>query len=122
MKFLGVPTEFVGTELIQDLENGLCELKAPKYWESAVLNFDRLFPNDLKHRRNPLSAIDEKVMEEAVTGDEHEKAKHVPNRELCGVCSYPASCSKLEMRYAISVCGRHRGKWGKRQFDVQKGV
>ena len=31
VKFLGVPKEFVGTEVVQDLENGICELKAPKY-------------------------------------------------------------------------------------------
>ena len=83
-----------------------CELKAPKYWDAAALKFAHLFPNGLKHRRNPLSIIDEKVMEEVVMGDEHEEAKDLPCRELCGVCSYPASCSKLEMRCAISVCGR----------------
>ena len=50
MKFLGVPKEFVGTEVIQDLENGICELKARKYWEGTALKFDHLFPNGLKHR------------------------------------------------------------------------
>ena len=78
VKFLGVPKEFVGTEMIQDLENGICVLKAPKYWEAAALKFLHLYPNGLKHRRNPLSVTDEKVMEEVVSGDEHEKAKHLP--------------------------------------------
>ena len=40
---------------------------------------------------------DEKVIGEVVSDDEHEKAKHLPYRELCGVCSYPASYSKLVM-------------------------
>ena len=31
VKLLGVPKEFVGTDLIQDLRNGIFELKAPKY-------------------------------------------------------------------------------------------
>ena len=39
VKLLGVPGEFVGTEFLQDLELGLCELKAPKYWEGASLKF-----------------------------------------------------------------------------------
>ena len=88
-------------EMIQDLENGLCELKAPKYWESAAVKFEHLFSGGLKHRRNPLSVNDEKIMEEVVTDEEYDKAKHLPCRELCDVCSYPA----------ISVCGRFHGKW-----------
>ena len=28
---------FVGTDFIQDVNLGLCELKSPKYWESALL-------------------------------------------------------------------------------------
>ena len=50
------------------------------------------------------------------------RRQNISYRELCGVCSYPASCSKLEMCYTISVCGRHRGKWGRRQYDVLKKV
>ena len=57
-----------------------------------------------------------------VTDDEFEEAKDLPFRELCGVCSYPAACCKLELRYAISVCGRHRTKWGVKQFEVLKKV
>ena len=97
-------------EVIQDLKNSLCELKAPKYWESVAVKIEHLFSGGLKHYRNPLFINDEKIMEEVMTDEEHDKAKHLPYRELCGMCSYPASCSKLEMCYAISVCGRHRGK------------
>ena len=38
VKFLGVPKEFVGTEVIQDLENRICELKTPKYWRVLLLS------------------------------------------------------------------------------------
>ena len=50
VKFLGAPKEFVGTQVIQDLKNGICELKAPKCWEGGALKFDCLFPNGLKRR------------------------------------------------------------------------
>jgi hypothetical protein len=39
-----------------------------------------------------------------------------------GVISYQASCTKLEMRYAVSICGKHRGKWGVKQFGILKKV
>jgi hypothetical protein len=120
VKFLGVPSEFVGTEFIQDLERGLCELKCPKYWELAAEKFKYLFPNGFKLRRNPLSVADEQVMFSEVTDDEFEEAENMPYRELCGVISYPAACSKLDMRYVVSVCGRHRTKWGLKQFGVLK--
>ena len=58
-----------------------------------------------------MAVVDEKVMEEEVTDEQFEDAKHLPFRQLAGVCSYPAACIKLEMRLAISVCGRYRGKW-----------
>ena len=41
---------------------------------------------------------------------------------FCDVCSYPAACCKLELRYAISVYGRHRSKWGRKQFEVLNRV
>ena len=121
VKFLGVPKEFVGTEILQDLDRGLCELKAPKYWEGAALKFQKYFENGIKERLNPLSIIDEKTMlSKEVSDEEAEKAKHLPYRELLGVISYHASCTKLEMRYAVSICGRHRGKWGSEQFNILK--
>jgi hypothetical protein len=79
-----------------------------------------LFPNGVKERYNPLSIYDEKMMLEEVSEEEALEAQDLPFRELLGVVSYPAACTKLEMRYAVSVCGRHRGKWGKRQFEVVK--
>jgi len=122
VKFLGVSGEFVGTEFVQDLELGTCELKSPMYWSLAAEKFKHLFPSGYKERRNPLSVSDERVMLESVSDEEFDEAKDLPFRELCGVCSYPAACCKLELRYAISVCGRHRSKWGKKQFDVLKRV
>ncbi len=61
VKLLDVPCEFVGTEFIQDMELGLCELKAPKYWEGAALKFTKYFKGGIKDRFNPLTSIDEKV-------------------------------------------------------------
>ena len=122
IKLLGVTGEFVGTEFIQDIKLGLCELKAPKYWDAALTKFIEFFPNGVKERFNPLSTYDEKVMQEEVTDEEFEIAKNLPYRELCGVLSYQASCTKLEMRYSVSVCGRHRQKWGVKQFKIMLKV
>ena len=60
------------------------------------------------------------MLTKEVTDEEAKAAKHLPYRELLGVVSYPASCTKLEMRYAVSVCGKHRGKWGVDQFEILK--
>jgi hypothetical protein len=119
VKLLGVPGEFVGVDFVQDLQCGTMELKAPNYWVNALSKLADHFPNGIKDRWNPLSIYDEKTMlESEVTDDEAEEAANLPYREVCGIVSYPASCTKLEMRYAISVCGRHRSKWGKRQFKI----
>jgi len=119
VKFLGVPGEFVGVEIKQDLGRGLLEMKSPKYWETAYDKFAKYFPGGVSERNNPLSVYDEKMMlEEVVSDKDYEEAKDLPYRELCGVISYAAGCVKLEMRYAISICGKHRGKWGKRQFKI----
>jgi hypothetical protein len=123
VKLLGIPGEFVGTDFHQNIELGLCELKSPKYWESALLKIGRYFKGEVKERHNPLSIYDEKFMlESVVTDEEWEEAKHLEFRELLGIVSYPASCVKLEMRYAISICGKHRTKWGVKQFNVLKKV
>jgi hypothetical protein len=115
VKFLGVPGEFVGVEIKQDL----LEMKSPKYWETAFDKFAKFFQGGIKERVNPLSVYDEKVMlDEVVSDKDFEEAKDLPYRELCGVISYAAGCVKVEMRYAISICGRHRGKWGKRQLKI----
>jgi len=120
VKLLGECEEFVGTEFHQDLNRGLCELKAPKYWELAAEKFKDQFPNGLKARGNPMSVNDERIMMEEVSDEEFNEAKVLPFRELCGVVSYPAACSKLEMRFAVSVCGRYRDRWGRKQFGVLK--
>jgi hypothetical protein len=123
VKLLGVPGEFVGTDFIQNIELGLCELRSPKYWETALLKMGKYFKGEVKERHNPLSMYDEKFMVESeVTDKEWGEAKHLEFRELLGIVSYPASCVKLEMRYAISICGRHRSKWGIKQFNVLKKV
>ena len=100
-----MPSEFVGTEFLHDLGLGVLELKSPKYWELAAEKFKHLFPNGFKVRRNAMTVSDECMMFEVVTDDEFEEAKHLPYRQLCGVISYPSSCSKLEMRYCVSLCG-----------------
>jgi hypothetical protein len=95
------------------------ELKAPKYWEAALAKLGKFFGNGVKERHNPLSMYDEKTMlEEEVTDDEMKEAADLPYREVCGIISYPASCTKLEMRYAVSICGRHRTRWGRKQFKI----
>ena len=99
VKFLGVTGEFVGTEFLQDLKLGICELKSPKYWELAAEKFKHLFPNGYKKRRNALSILDEKIMLETVTDDEFLEAKGLPYSELCGVCSYPAACSMISWNF-----------------------
>jgi hypothetical protein len=122
VKFLDVPGEFVGTEFHQNLELGVCELKSPKYWEAALERLAKYFPKGVKERWNPLSVYDEKRMMEEVSDEEFDEAKHLEYRELCGIISYPASCTKLEMRYAVSICGRHRSKWGRKQFEIMLKV
>ncbi len=73
----------------------------------------------MKERFNPLSIYDEKIMlEEEVTDEQITEALDLPYRVVCGIISYPASCTKLEMRYAVSVCGKHRGRLGKKQFRI----
>jgi hypothetical protein len=119
VKLLGVPGEFVGVDFIQNLSLGTMELKAPKYWEAALAKLGKFFGNGVKERHNPLSVYDEKTMlEEEVTDEEMKEAADLPYREVCGIVSYPASCTKLEMRYAVSICGRHRTRWGRKQFKI----
>jgi hypothetical protein len=62
VKLLGVPGEFVGVDFIHDVELSTLELKAPKYWETALVKLSALFPNGVKERHNPLSIYDEKFM------------------------------------------------------------
>jgi hypothetical protein len=110
--------EFVAIETYQDMELKTAELKMPRYWKKAAGGFAHLFSNGLKERRTPLTAYDEKILEEAPTDAEVAEAKHLPYREVLGVMSFPASCCKFEMKYAISVLGSRRGAWGKKHFEI----
>ena len=49
---------------------------------------------------------------------EMKEAEHLPYASLLGVCQYPSSFTKLEMRYALSVLSRHRTKWGLNHWKV----
>jgi hypothetical protein len=123
VKLLGTPGEFVGVDVKQDVERGLCEMKSAKYWEAAKEKFVKFFPDGVKERHNPMTPYDEKFMlEEVVSDEDFKEAKELPYRELCGVLSYAAGCTKLEMRYSVSVCGKHRGRWGLKQFKVMLKV
>ena len=53
-------------------------------------------------RKVPLSAADEKLLVEPTEG-EMKLAEHLPYASLLGVCQYPSSFTRLEMRYAMSV-------------------
>ena len=77
VKFLDVPGEFVGTEFVQDLELGVCELKAPKYWEGALAKMEKYFPNAIKERKSPLTPYDEKILEREVSDSEFQQAKEL---------------------------------------------
>ena len=122
MKYLGECSDFVGVSFKHDMERDLMELSSPDYWLKAGKIYQQHFPSGFKNRESPMTPADEKVMMEQVTDEQHEAAKHLPFRQLCGTISYPASCVKLEMRYAVSLCGTHRGKWGIRQWNVLKKV
>ena len=93
-------------------------MKLPKHWEKAAKVFEEHFPKGFKDRPVPMAVVDEKVMEEEVADEQFEEAKHLPFRQLAGVCSYRAARIKLEMRLAISACGRYRGKWGLAQWNI----
>ncbi len=88
---LGVPGEFVGVDFIHDLERGTLKLKAPKYWEAALVKLSKFFPNGVKERYNQLSLYDEKfLLEEIVSDEDAAEAIDLPYREVCGIVSYPA--------------------------------
>ncbi len=74
--------------IAETVGRGLCELKSPKYWEAALLKVGKYFEGGVKERWNPLSIYDEKIiLEEEVSDEEHEAAKHLEYRELLGVIS-----------------------------------
>jgi hypothetical protein len=114
----GDSNEFVSIEIKQDLENRTVELTQNTYWEKAVERFAEFLPKgEVKERKVPLSATDEKLLTEP-TEEEIKEAEHLPYPNLLGVIQYPSAFTKPEMRYAMSVLSRHRTKWGKRHFLI----
>ncbi len=65
----------------------------------------------------PLSPTDEKLLIEP-SDEEMKLAEHLPFASLLGVCQYPSSFSRIEMRYAMSVLSRHRTKWGVNHWRI----
>ena len=110
--------EFVAIETHQDFETNTSELKMPKYWRKAAAGFASLYSNGMQERRVPMTKYDEAFLLIEATVQEIEESKHLPYRELLGVMSFPASCCKFEIKYAISVCGSRRGGWSARHFGV----
>jgi hypothetical protein len=114
----GDSNEFVSIEINQDLTSKTVELTQKQYWIKAVERFAEYLPKrDIKERRVPLSAADERLLTEP-TDDEVKEAEHLPFPNLLGVVQYPSAFSKPEMRYAMSVLSRHRTRWGKRHFII----
>ena len=114
----GDSNEFVSIEINQDLTSRTVELTQKQYWLKAVERFAEYLPKqNIKERRVPLSAADEKLLTEP-TEEEVKEAEHLPYPNLLGVVQYPSAFSKPEMRYAMSVLSRHRTRWGKRHFVI----
>ena len=114
----GDSTEFVSIEIHQDLTSRTVELTQKQYWEKAVERFSEFLPKgEVKVRRVPLSAADERLLTEP-TEEEMKEAEHLPYPNLLGVVQYPSAFTKPEMRYCMSVLSRHRTKWGKRHFVI----
>ena len=114
----GESNEFVSIEIKQDLQNKTLELTQNQYWTKAVERFAEFLPDgNVKERRVPLSATDERLLTEP-SEEEIKDAEHLPFPNLLGVVQYPSAFTKPEMRYAMSVLSRHRTKWGKRHFVI----
>jgi hypothetical protein len=64
-----------------------------------------------------LSPYDEKLLVEP-SAEEIKAAEHLPFPNVLGVVQYPSNFTKLEMKYAMSVLSRHRGKWGVAHFKI----
>jgi hypothetical protein len=114
----GTSKEFVSIQICHRVEEGVLELTQQDYWVNAVERFKKFLPSDgPKERKVPLSPADERLLVEP-TEMEMKDAEHLPYASLLGVCQYPSSFTKLEMRYAMSVLSRHRTKWGLNHFKV----
>ena len=94
------------------------ELTQSEYWIKAVVRFAEYLPaSGPAVRRCPLSPADARLLIEP-TEEEMKAAEHLPYASLLGVCQYPSSFTRLEMRYAMSVLSRHRTKWGIVHFKI----
>jgi len=114
----GEAKEFVSIQINNDLKGGFLELTQEEYWEKAVDRFKAHLPKEgPKDRKVPLSPADEKLLVEP-TNAEIKDAEHLPFPNLLGVCQYPSSFTRLEMRFAMSVLSRHRTKWGLNHFKI----
>jgi hypothetical protein len=114
----GKSSEFVSIEIKHDVERGVLELTQCEYWIKAIARFaEFLPPAGPSERKVPLSPADEKLLIEP-SEEEMKLASHLPYASLLGVCQYPSSFSRIEMRYAMSVLSRHRTKWGVDHFRI----
>jgi len=114
----GVSREFVSIEINHQVKEGILELTQNEYWEKAIDRFKEFLPaTGPKERKVPLSPADEKLLIEP-SESEWKEAEHLPFASLLGVCQYPSSFTKLEMRYALSILSRHRTKWGVDHFKA----
>jgi hypothetical protein len=99
----GVSKEFVSIQIKHQVTEGILELTQEDYWVKAVDRFKGFLPvSGPKERKVPLSPADEKLLVDP-TEAEMKAAEHLPFASLFGVCQYPSSFTKLEMRY-IYVC------------------
>ncbi len=107
----GISREFVSIEINHQVKDGILELTQSAYWVKAIDRFKKFLPaTGPKDRKVPLSPADEKLLGEP-SESEMKAAEHLPCASLLGVCQYPFSFTKLEMRYALSILSRHRTKW-----------
>jgi hypothetical protein len=114
----GISQEFVSIEINHQVEEGVLELTQNEYWVKAIDRFKEFLPaSGPKERKVPLSPADEKLLVEPSVS-EMKAAEHLPFASLLGVCQYPFSFTKLEMRYALSILSRHRTKWGIEHFKA----
>jgi hypothetical protein len=114
----GESKEFVSIEIKHDVAGRMLELTQKEYWVKAVARFAGFLPESGPVKRKvPLSPADEKLLVEP-TEQEMKEAEHLSYASLLGVCQYPSSFTRLEMRYAMSVLSRHRMKWGISHFQI----
>jgi hypothetical protein len=114
----GESKEFVSIEIKHDVAGRTLELTQSEYWVKAVARFAAFLPEGgPSKRRCPLSPADARLLIEP-TVDEMKAAEHLPYASLLGVCQYPSSFTRLEMRFAMSVLSRHRTKWGIVHFRI----